>query len=253
MATAQEEAAPQEAHGLVEVRQRDGSLSLVSPHTTEMPCSAEMKDVPLPPGGADLIQRTLASGKRAFIVVTGAGAQYLSWLMDTPGVSSFLLETVVPYSKDSLDAFMYPSPAPEHYVDHETALMMADEAFRRAFEMSAKRSPVVIVDVVGVSLTATIKTKQIKSGMHHAHMIARTCHEKGGGRGMVYAAHLVLDKDKRTRFAEDFKISEALLKLVAHAVGAAPPPELDLEFPGDNWEFSVTETETPVLALPAFL
>ena len=107
--------------------------------------------------------------------------------MDTPGVSNFFLEATVPYSRESIAAFLG-REAPEHFVAKETAALMADRAFQRALFLKVPE-----YTALGAACTATIKTSVPKHGPHHGWLCIRT-------NARRFFGWVNLEKEKRSRY-----------------------------------------------------
>ncbi len=139
------------------------------------------------------------------VVVTGGGAQAITWLLSVPGASRTVLETLVPYSERSLESFL--GEVPSQIASAETAETMARRAYRRAVELSDANVP-----VVGIGCTAAIATDRRKRGAHRAHVARCTADST-----VTYS--LEFKKGLRDREGEDTLTSMLIVQALAEASG----------------------------------
>ncbi len=137
--------------------------------------------------------------------VTGGGAQAITWLLTVPGASRTVLETLVPYSEQSLERFLGERPRGIAY--SETAETMARRAYRRAVELADANVP-----VVGIGCTAAIATDRRKRGAHRAHVARCTADST-----VTYS--LEFKKGLRDREGEDTLASMLIVRALAEASG----------------------------------
>ena len=153
----------------------------------------------------DVIRRIHAGPAQAVVVVTGGGAQAITWLLTVPGASRTILETLVPYSERALKDFL--GERPRRIADSETAQMMARRAYCRAVKLADADVP-----VVGVASTAAIATDREKRGAHRAH-VARCTSDSA----VIYS--LEFKKGLRDREGEDTLTSMLIVQALAEASG----------------------------------
>ena len=153
----------------------------------------------------DVIRRIHAGPAQAVVVVTGGGAQAITWLLTVPGASRTILETLVPYSERALESFL--GERPRRIADSETAQMMARRAYCRAVKLADADVP-----VVGVASTAAIATDRKKRGAHRAHVARRT-----SDSAVTYS--LEFKKGLRDREGEDTLTSMLIVQALAEASG----------------------------------
>ena len=151
----------------------------------------------------DVIRRIHAGPAQAVVVVTGGGAQAISWLLTVPGASRTVLETLVPYSAQSLERFL--GERPQGIVYSETAETMARRAYRRAVELADANVP-----VVGIGCTAAIATDRRKRGAHRAYVARCTADST-----ITYS--LEFNKGLRDREGEDTLTSILIVQALAQA------------------------------------
>ena len=65
---------------------------------------------------------------------SGGGTNAISTLMGVPGASQSILESYVPYSRESLDIHL--NKKPDHYCSQATSLHMASLAYKKALKIS---------------------------------------------------------------------------------------------------------------------
>ena len=153
----------------------------------------------------DVIRRIHSGPAQAVVVVTGGGAQAITWLLTVPGASRTVLETLVPYSERSLERFLGERPSGIAY--SETAETMARRAYRRAVELADANVP-----VVGIGCTAAIATDRRKRGAHRAHVARCTADST-----VTYS--LEFKKGLRDREGEDTLASMLIVRALAEASG----------------------------------
>ena len=153
----------------------------------------------------DAIRRIHSGPAQAVVVVTGGGAQAITWLLTVPGASRTVLETLVPYSERSLERFLGERPRGIAY--SETAEAMARRAYRRAVELADANVP-----VVGIGCTAAIATDRKKRGAHRAHVARCTADST-----VTYS--LEFKKGLRDREGEDALTSMLIVRALAEASG----------------------------------
>ena len=166
----------------------------------------------------DVIRRIHASPAQAVVVVTGGGAQSISWLLTVPGASRTILEMLVPYSEPALTDFL--GERPHQIASVETSEAMSRQAYSRAVELAEADIP-----LVGVGCTAAIATDRPKRGPHRVH-VARCTSDS------VITYSLEFTKGLRDREGEDTISGLLVVRALAEASGVAPgisiplcPPE----------------------------
>lgn len=137
----------------------------------------------------------------------GAGSLALFWLHSVPGSSRTILEATDRYAAASLTDLI--GAAPASFVSRETAVAMADRAYRRAMRLSDGATV-----CLGAACTATIATDRAKRGDHRCWVAVR---DSAG----VSVYGLTLVKGRRDRLAEETIVSQLLLRAVAEACGIA--------------------------------
>ena len=188
----------------------------------------------LPEVWQELIELIHVESQPVVLVVTGGGASAISELLNVPGGSRTLLEAVVPYSEAALVEWL--GKAPEHFCVEETALAMANVAYRRACGLNVKKLEArhVLDSVVGVACTASLVSDRPKKGEHRCHVATQT-------RLATTTSTLILEKGARDRPGEERLVGRLILLALARVAGIGNLPPLGL-LPGE----SVVEHETLV-------
>jgi nicotinic acid mononucleotide adenylyltransferase/nicotinamide mononucleotide (NMN) deamidase PncC len=160
------------------------------------------------PDPTALIERLAAQERRLVIVSSGGGAAAIASLAGTPGASAVVLEGLVPYAREAVDAFL--GGPQESYCSSRTARRLAVAAWQRAIRLCG---PSARTDAcLGVAVTASLRTVAPKRGQHRvfaaAHSLAATD-----------VAELVLEKDARSRADEEAIAAALALAVVNGAAG----------------------------------
>ena len=71
-----------------------------------------------------------ASPYKLTFVSSGGGTNALSTLLKVPGASNTILESYVPYSKESMNKFL--NKIPDHYCSLDTCLSMGANAYKKS-------------------------------------------------------------------------------------------------------------------------
>jgi hypothetical protein len=153
---------------------------------------------------------------RVVLAVTGGGGQFFGEMLKQPGASSCILETVVPYSKNScLDFLEKRGQTAEGigFCSEGMAWRLATSARDRAMELEndLNRWP----DVHGVSSTATIVSHYPRRGGYRCHAAAVDAR----GCGSTYTHTMV--KGHRGREGEDLACALLTARALADSTGRA--------------------------------
>ena len=108
-----------------------------------------------------LIQKIHASGYRFVLVSSGGGSDAVSDLLRVPGASNSVLESYIPYARESLDYYLLKKP--DKYCSEDTTLSMAAKAFSAAKKIDSKSHP---RKLLGIAITASLATSYSKKGDH---------------------------------------------------------------------------------------
>jgi hypothetical protein len=163
----------------------------------------------------ETVEKLHAGPHGVVLVCTGGGSRAIEWLLAVPGASATVLEALVPYSRQALEALI--GPLPGRATGPETAQAMAERAYDRARRWrSDPERP-----VVGLGCTATLATHYPKRGDHRAVVAVRTATD-------LTLHALTLTKGARDRCGEEELVSRLTLQALARACGVAAPWEIGL-------------------------
>jgi len=112
----------------------------------------------------------LTAGNRIYLVCAGSGAGIQKTLWEVPGISSVLVGAEFPYAPEATNRFL--GFAPAKYCSEDTAILLALEAYSRAFVLDGPQA-------IGIGLTASVASTVAHRGDHRV-FIARA--EKAGVR-----------------------------------------------------------------------
>ena len=85
------------------------------------------------------ISRIHESPFKLVIVSSGGGTNAISSMLGVPGASNTVLESYIPYAKESLDTYL--NKQPDHYCSLDTCLSMAARAFQKAKNIMPNTNP----------------------------------------------------------------------------------------------------------------
>ena len=165
-----------------------------------------------------LVESLHSTEGMASLVIAGAGAPAMGWILGVAGASRSVLDVQVPYASSAM--IDYIGSEPEQYVSERAALDLARAAYRRAVELREEGYP-----VVGLSCSATIATDRPKRGDHRCHV---STYDATGWT----TSTLTLTKGLRTRDGEDDVVSRLILNALAEAFGIED--RLDAGLTGDE-------------------
>ncbi len=140
-------------------------------------------------------------------VSSGGGGSAISDLLKVPGASQTVLESYIPYSRESMDEYL--GFKPSHYCGLQTTVNMAVTAFNRAKKLASDIDP---SNLLGVAVTATLSTTYEKLGSHRFFVCIHSSD----------ATHVIssyLTKGKRTRSSEEELVTECLESLIGIVCG----------------------------------
>jgi nicotinamide mononucleotide (NMN) deamidase PncC len=161
-----------------------------------------------------LVRAIHASDLRLGLAVTGGGSQAIADLLVVPGGSRTLIEAIIPYSPESLTAWL--GSRPEHFCAPRTARSMAMAAFCRARELckTAEGRTTESTNIAGIACTASLASDRPKRGAHRVHLALQTV-------AGTTTHSLELTKGARSRAEEERLVASMLLHLIAAAAGIA--------------------------------
>ena len=148
------------------------------------------------------------------LAITGGGVKVVDWLLSVPGASNRILEVVVPYSTPSLTKYLGKSI--ERSVSLETALILANKAYKEAKQKHPNKN-----HFVGIGVTASLDTNRLKRSQNKFYMVA-----KSDKKLLGYSA--IFSKGLRDRSTEDQITSRAILSLMYEVAGLENNIEMNL-------------------------
>ncbi|HJT31167.1 MAG TPA: hypothetical protein VJ783_03795 [Pirellulales bacterium] len=161
-----------------------------------------------PPWG-QLIRQIHDAHAHMVLAVTGGGSQAIAALLEVPGASRTVLEAIVPYSPESLAAFL--GARPEQSCSQRTARAMAMAAYQRALRYVMGEAPAP-QPLAGVACTASLVSDRPKHGPHRVHVALQTA-------TTTLAQSVELVKGRRSRAEEEALAAKLVLNLAAEAGG----------------------------------
>jgi len=153
----------------------------------------------------DLIQKIHASGYRFVLVSSGGGSDAVSDLLRIPGASNSVLESYIPYSRESLDYYLLKKP--DKYCSEDTTLSIAAKAFSAAKKIDPKTHP---RSLLGIAITASLATNYSKKG-DHKFFIAIQTHKYS--KSYAYR----FDKGVLSRAEEEALLTQHIIMAIADA------------------------------------
>mgnify|MGYP003689707791 CR=1 FL=1 len=169
----------------------------------------------------DLIERLHQQPHQFVIAITGGGTSAISELLAIPGASNTLLESLIPYSQESLKDYL--GFEPTSAVSQNTARQMAMRAYLRAKQLDSDGS------VIGLGSTAAITTNRDRKGDDRCFVAVQSDHHTA-------EFSLVLDKTSN-RQTQEQHCQTLILSAMAHGCG--------LEDNDLNYTFEKNKTSVP--------
>ena len=155
----------------------------------------------------DIVNKIHASPYKLTIVSSGGGTNAISALLKVPGASNTILESYIPYSKESMDSFL--NKKPDHYCSLETCLSMAANAFKKSKQIDPKSKT---KHLIGVAITANLATTYEKKGDHKFFIVIQT-------HDCTKYLKCYLEKGRRKRDEEEELITACVISLLAKSCG----------------------------------
>ena len=155
----------------------------------------------------ELIKKIHQSPFKVTIVSSGGGTEAISSLLQVPGASNTILESYIPYAKESMDAYL--NKKPDHYCSMQTCLSMAANAYKSCSKIASETKSKYLI---GISITASLATTYTKIGDHKFYISVQT-------ESFTKSIECLLIKGSRSREEEEQLITEYVLSLVAECCG----------------------------------
>jgi nicotinic acid mononucleotide adenylyltransferase/nicotinamide mononucleotide (NMN) deamidase PncC len=172
------------------------------------------------PDAERLVADLERAGRRAVLVSSGGGSPALSHVLTTPGASAAIVEALVPYAREAVDALL--GGPQESYCSPRTARRLAVAAWQRARALGAGPQA-----AVGVAVTAALRSRQPKRGPHRAIVAVQTL-------AATRVAEVVLEKGTRSRAEEEHLAAALLLEALGDTCGGAAALDPGLLQPGET-------------------
>ena len=159
----------------------------------------------------DIVKKIHDSPFKITFVSSGGGTNAISSLLEVPGASNTILESYIPYSKDSMDKFL--NRKPDHYCSLDTCLSMGANAYKKSKEIDTQTKSKYLL---GLSITANLATTYEKKGDHKFFIVIQA---------NDYTTYLecFLEKGKRSRNEEEELITACAISLLAESCGLEYP------------------------------
>ena len=182
--------------------------------------------------------RTLGMSYGISISINTTIVSVLVFYMKRVNASRTLFGATIPYSTDFMDHLL--QNGSQKYVSEETAVAMASKARGKNIDCLLGRTGdlhSLIIDFIGIGVTAAILSGEPKKGLHHV-FVACTTNSK------LFVFYLNMRKNERSRAEEDEAASYLAVIAIQKAVGLPLlPPELFLK-PIETIEV-ICETDHP--------
>ena len=178
---------------------------------------------------SEIVKSIHNSKYKITFVSSGGGTNAISSLLEVPGASNTILESYIPYSKESMDKFL--NKTPDHYCSLDTCLSMAANAYKKSLEISDKTKSKYLL---GLAITANLATTYAKKGDHKFFIVIQA---------NDYTEYLecYLEKGKRSRNEEEELITECAISLLSKSCGLEYP----LPEPGEEIKVKKVTAEKP--------
>jgi len=155
----------------------------------------------------NIVEQIHSSPFKLVIVSSGGGTNAISSLLQVPGASNTILESNIPYSKESMNEFL--NTVPDKYCSLDTCLSMAANAYKKSTKIASQSKS---KNLLGISITANLSTTYEKKGDHKFFIVVQS-HD--------YTKYLecYLEKGARTREMEEELITGCVIYLLSESCG----------------------------------
>ena len=175
----------------------------------------------------ELIKKIHQSPFKVTIVSSGGGTEAISSLLQVPGASNTILESYIPYAKESMDAYL--NKKPDHYCSMQTCLSMAANAYKSCSKIASETKSKYLI---GISITASLATTYTKIGDHKFYIVLQTS-------SYTKSVACILHKNTRSRKEEE----ELIANYVMHLLGEACGIKVDKPSHSEDVDISKTNAE----------
>jgi nicotinic acid mononucleotide adenylyltransferase/nicotinamide mononucleotide (NMN) deamidase PncC len=152
----------------------------------------------------ELVHQIHFSGYEFVIAITGGGTEAIGELLRYGGGSATLLEAIVPYNQQALDAFI--GRKPEKYTSVRTARAMAMAAFQRAMllQETGKKG---FQHAFGIGVTCTLaRPGERKERQHELHMAVQSLQKT--------TTCSILFSERRNREQEESLVARLIINMI---------------------------------------
>jgi nicotinamide mononucleotide (NMN) deamidase PncC len=163
-----------------------------------------------------LIEEIHNSPIQFVVAVSGGGSDAISQLLQVPGASRTLLESVIPYSPAAMTNFL--GTAPDQACSEKTARAMAMSSYLRARRLQPDAD---VASLAGISCTAALTTDRQRKGLHSVHVGIQTCNS-------TQSISVQLGKGLRSRHEEESIACNLILNAIAKICGCSQQLPVDL-------------------------
>jgi len=153
----------------------------------------------------DIIRQVHETNIMTYVVTTGSGGPFISWLMSVEKCSKTLVEGIITYMRSSTLDFVNDLELDLDFVSSDMARLLVTKAYekgKRLLEIDNKDVP-----FIAIACTGSIKTFYDKKGPHHAYF----CSFDGQNLEGYYVKFC---KNLRSRMEEDYIVCLIMLKIL---------------------------------------
>ena len=151
-----------------------------------------------------LVESIHRSPQTLFIAAAGGGTGAIAALARSPGASRTLLQAIVPYSREFMEAFLDGGSQPACSKD------VAADMARRSRELALREHPDLLQQPIGVGVTAALTSDRARAGTNRC--FVSVCGEKVWINRQIH-----LRKGSRSRQAEEELLDSLVLNCIAEA------------------------------------
>lgn len=163
---------------------------------------------------ANTIREIHATRANTVVYCSGAGANSISWLLGVSGASRTVLESLVPYSNNSLIELL--GYEPTQFFSKDVSVEMSRSAYERGLYLREGND-----SIIGIGCTAAISTDRLRHGDNG-------CFISVWSSFGVTTYSLTLDRVRNNRDEEENIIARLIIKALAKALNIADILALDL-------------------------
>ena len=163
---------------------------------------------------ANTIREIHATRANTVVYCSGAGANSISWLLGVSGASRTVLESLVPYSNNSLIELL--GYEPTQFFSKDVSVEMSRSAYERGLYLRDGND-----SIIGIGCTAAISTDRVRHGDNG-------CFISVWSSFGITTYSLTLDRVRNNRDEEENIIARLIIKALAKALNIEDILALDL-------------------------